>query len=144
MSEEQQAIDGTSPEIHVLEMLANGKISVEEAQRLLNQLSVDSQEEASSSESGSVVPKDPRHLKFLRVCVDDEEDKVNIRVPLKLIMLGVKLDGIMGDVPKEAISSAGIDLGSLSALDEADFYEAIAGLQIDVSSEESSVRVFCE
>ena len=144
MNEVQPPEEGTSPEVEVLQMLASGKISVDEAERLLNQLSAATQEEEFSSDAHQVIPADPRQLKYLRVLVHDDEDNVDIRIPLKLMMLGVKLDGVMGEVPNEAISSAGIDLGSLSSLDESDFYDAIAGLSIDVNDGDSTVRVYCE
>jgi hypothetical protein len=68
----------------ILEMLAQGKIGVDEAERLLSALS------DSPDESGSEEKADKPKIKYFRVMVEPgpgstTKDRVNVRVPIKLI-----------------------------------------------------------
>ena len=127
----------------VLEMLSEGKISVEEAQRLLERLEPGPRQEASGGESGA---DNPRRPKFLRVVVhDSDHDQVNIRLPLALVRTGVRLSAML---PKEAdlhLRERGIDLGRLSELDSEELIDALRELTVDVDSADGdTVRIFCE
>jgi hypothetical protein len=151
----------------ILEMLAAGKISSEEAERLLAAL-----EPAPSSSSGefpgSVVgggkskgdgPK--THPKYLRVLVEADESMtgnkglttVNVRVPMQLLRAGVRLAAL---IPQQAhnqldnaLSSHGIPL-TLSQIKPENLEELIDHLEdltVDVDGKEGNttkVRVFCE
>lgn len=143
MNDESQNNDEQQSEFEVLKMLSEGKISIEEAESLLKQLSNERLDSTTAVEPYQE-PTDPRKLKYLRVTVHDEDSNVDVRVPLKLVMLGAKLDGIAGGVGSDVLSESGIDLGKLSSLSEEDFYDAIAGLKVDVVDGDSTVRVFCE
>ena len=73
----------------VLEMLASGKISVEEAERLLNAINENNEDQTERASGNGVKPK------YLRVQVepkanDANGDRVNIRVPINLIRAGLK------------------------------------------------------
>jgi len=122
----------------ILEMLAEGKISAEDAERLLDKI------EAGPS---SAAPPPPRKkIKWLLVCVDsDDGDKVNVRVPINLIRTGIKLGAILPRGASERIQASGIDLNDLSKLADEDLVEALADLHVDVNSEKGdTVRVYCE
>jgi hypothetical protein len=127
----------------VLEMLAQGKISPEEADQLLEKL-------AAPKAPAAAIPvavAGPAGLpKFLRVVVDSSDgDKVNIRVPLALVRTGIKLSAMM---PKEAgdkLAEKGIDLGQLGGLKGDELIEALRELTVDVNSGDGDkVRIFCE
>jgi DNA-directed RNA polymerase subunit F len=75
----------------ILEMLKEGKISVEEAEKLLS--AVEEQEEPGSA-NGSVKPKSRLHIQVFEG--DLEKAKVNIRLPLKLVKWGMRF------IPKDA------------------------------------------
>jgi hypothetical protein len=125
----------------VLDMLAAGKISSEEASRLLEKL--ETQRSISPSES----PKSHRSkLKYLRILVDSADgDKVNIRVPLALVRTGIKLSTMMPSHASEKIREKGIDLTQLSSLEGDELTEALRELAVDVdSSDGDTVRIFCE
>jgi len=75
----------------ILDMLAAGKISAEDAERLLDKLG---HGEASGTCETEYPPaasgEKPKNPKYLRVHVDSADgDKVNIRVPLALIRTGI-------------------------------------------------------
>ncbi len=142
MSEEQHKI---------LEMVGDGKISVEEAEKLLGALA--SEEKSSASEPR----KDPgtiAKLKYLRVLVEPNPDnpggdKVNIRVPLNLIRAGLKLAAI---IPKnvqgkvdEALSEQGLDinLDKITPKDLEELMIHLNDLTVDVEGKEK-IRIFCE
>ena len=128
----------------ILEMLAQGKISAEDAERLLDKLGAgDSKQSADASPSTRDSGAKP---KYLRVHVDSAEgDKVNIRIPLALIRTGIKLTTLLPDHATESLGEHGVDLNKLSELDQKELYETLSDLTVDVDSEEGdTVRVFCE
>ena len=129
----------------ILEMLSNGKITVEEATALLSKVqdpdTVD--EEVIETESGEVKKRAPR---YLRVMVDSASgDKVNVRVPMSLLKTGIKLSALVPGNAAEQMSSHGFDLSQLSKLDGDELIEALSDLQVDVDSADGDqVRVFTE
>lgn len=130
----------------VLEMLAEGKITAAEAERLLEKL-------GHSRPAGDVdvtVPAAdrpiPRNPKYLRVLVESEKgDKVNVRVPMALVRTGIRLGALMPAHAREELEAKGIDLSALSDLDGEELVQALAELTVDVDSGSGDhVRVFCE
>ena len=126
----------------VLEMLSEGKITAEDAERLLDMI-----------EAGRMnAPKPPRKpgepckIKWLLVHVDGSDgDKVNVRVPINLIRTGIKLGAILPSGASERIEASGIDLNDLAKLADEELVEALADLQVDVNSEDGdTVRIYCE
>jgi len=136
----------------VLEMLAAGMITPEEAEQLLERLdSPDASEDAPESSAAAAAdtgegegrPKAPR---FLRVVVDSpDRDSVNVRLPLGLIRTGLKLSTILPGRVSRRLSERGIDIAHLGKLDNESLITELAALQVDISGEEGEkVRVFCE
>ena len=131
----------------ILEMLAEGKINTEEAEKLLSALSKES--ETISGDTG----KESRY-KYLRVMVEPgpestSSDKVNIRIPLKLIRAGLKLASF---IPKdaqvkvnEALHEKGIeaDFTRIKPEDLDDLISQLDNLTVNVEGKET-VKVFCE
>ena len=135
----------------ILDMLASGKISADEAERLLDALGRDKTEPA--AESARATGEGREKPKYLRVQVTPKErdgDTVNIRVPLLLVRTGLKLKGLLPDKTRtkvdQALESKGIHLN----LDELDGegLEAIIGAlsesKIEVDDHKEQVRIFCE
>lgn len=128
----------------ILEMLAQGKITAEDAGRLIDKL------EGSDAGGRSAPPtrsaEKPSRPKYLRVHVDSSDgDKVNIRVPLALIRTGIKLTTVLPDDVTEKLGREGVDLGKLSELEGEELYESLRELQVDVDSKDGDVvRVYCE
>jgi len=131
----------------ILEMLAEGKINTEEAEKLLSALLKDN--ETVSGDTG----KESKY-KYLRVLVEPgpestSSDKVNIRIPLKLIRAGLKLASF---IPKdaqgkvnEALREKGIetDFTKIKPEDLDDLIAQLNNLTINVEGKET-VKVFCE
>jgi hypothetical protein len=132
----------------ILEMLAEGKINADEAERLIAALERSIDEESAAGEPRRKPPK------YLRVVVDDrsegEPTHVNIRVPLQLLRAGVRLASL---VPPGALNQANdqlqrsgvpIDLTQLKPEHIEDLIEHLGDMTIEVQDPASNVNVFCE
>ena len=129
----------------VLDMLAEGKITAEDAERLLGKLA-GSADRVTGEAPGNEPDARFRPLKYMRVVVDSKSgDKVNIRVPLGLLRTGIKLSTMMPAVAGEKLKASGIDLSHLSTLSSDELIDELRDLNVDVdSSGGDKVRVFCE
>ena len=139
----------------ILEMLSEGKITVEEAEKLISALQVDSSE---STGSTTGIPEtrlaDKSKFKYLRVLVEpgpnsDNSERVNIRVPLNLIRAGLRWASLIPQSVKPKVDAAlkdqGIDI-DLSKIKPEDLEELVTNLNdltVEVEGKEK-VRVFCE
>lgn len=129
----------------ILEMLASGKVTVEEAEKLLNALG----ESSGALDTTELVPK--KKVRYLRVLVSEGgTDKVNIRVPLQLLRAGVKLASV---IPKDAQAQINTSLNEKGiTLDISDikpemideFIDGLGELTVDIGDGGEGVRVFCE
>lgn len=143
----------------ILQMLSEGKISADEAERLIAAMEAPPAFTTLSHSASSGAGK-PRP-KYLRVVVDSEEDgghegptKVNVRVPMQLLRAGVRLAGL---IPAPALRRANvamqeqgvpIDLTQIKPENLEELVEQLNDLTVDVDQKEANtkvkVRVFCE
>ena len=143
----------------ILQMLSDGKINADEAERLIAAMEQPTSS-FSSSDSGSSAISKPRP-KYLRVVVDSEDDgghegptKVNVRVPMQLLRAGVRLAGL---IPAQALHRANdamhekgvpIDLTQIKPENLEELVETLNDLTVDVDQKDQyakvKVRVFCE
>jgi hypothetical protein len=151
---------------HILEMLAAGRITAEEAERLLAALdpepvTVGSMGSNGLSGGGAKGPTTKTTPKYLRVLVEADEQMtgnrglttVNVRVPMQLLRAGVRLAALIPqqahDQLDSALSSHGIPL-TLSQIKPENLEELIDHLEdltVDVDGKDGNatkVRVFCE
>ena len=137
----------------ILEMLAEKKITVDEAERLLAVAGNDEKTETTYTPVNTTNNKVP---KFLRVVVEpgpgqgaEDVDKVNVRVPMSLIRAGMKLTSLIpphaSDKMNEAMREKGIDfdLRNMKPEDLEDLINALSDLEVDVDGK-TKVRVFAE
>jgi hypothetical protein len=131
----------------VLEMLAAGKITADEAERLLDKLGSNAANATSgaekppaSSQQASAKPK------YLRIVVDQPgREQVNMRVPLSLIGTGRGLLAIMPKHVHERLAEYGINAGSFTTLNFDDLGQAVRDLNVDVEKGDGKkVKIFCE
>src|SRR4051794_2909577 len=137
----------------VLDLLAAGKITVDEAHALLQALKEQSTraDAAPAGDAPGAAPK-PR---YLRVHVhkpgkDGRKDKdVNIRVPMAVLRGGVRLGTMIPGLParmKGRLRERGIDV-DLSKLDPSVLESMLADMgevNIDVGDAGERVRITCE
>ena len=147
----------------ILEMLAAGKVTAAEAERLLAALDPDtaSSTGTGSPAKGSGAKSSGGRPKYLRVLVEADESMtgnrglttVNVRVPMQLLRAGVRLAALIPQQAHnqldQALSSHGVPL-TLSQIKPENLEELIDHLEdltVDVDGKDGNatkVRVFCE
>lgn len=136
----------TSDTKRVLELLTQGKITVDEAEQLLGALK--------EAPADRTTPRTPP--RWMRVTIDKPAQDgrpaktVNIRVPLALARSGVRLGAmfpfVFGPKLKEEFRKQGVDF-DLSKIDLSDIEAAAKDLgetTIDVDDGKAQIRVRCE
>ncbi len=137
----------------ILEMLADKKISIDDAYRLLEVVDTD-EGQASTPKPESEVKAKPKYLRVNVIPDPDAEggsgDRVNVRVPMSLIRAGIKLTSLIPaeamDKVNGALRDKGInfDVRSVKTEDIEELIEALGELEVDVMSGREKVRVFVE
>lgn len=137
----------------ILQMLAAGKISVDEASRLLQLMGEDAS--AGSEEKAKQRP-DKASARYLYVRVDPKEGRgghtgrVNVRVPVGLIRAGMKLTALMpphvADNVNDAMKEKGIsfDVRNLKDEDIEQLIAALSDTEVNVDNDEAVVHVYAE
>ncbi|HLZ74374.1 SHOCT-like domain-containing protein [Phenylobacterium sp.] len=135
----------------VLQMLADGKINADEAERLLSAL-----DHTDAPPSGAASPplRSNAAPKYLRVTVDadvhGDNTKVNIRVPMALLRAGVRLSSLIPpaarDQVNEELAKNGVpfDIGQLKPENLEELISHLDDFSVDVDSTDAKVRVYCE
>lgn len=144
----------TDNQKRVLEMLAEGKISVDDANRLLS-LVGDGDGEATGGGAEAGRPRKP--AKYLRIQAQTKNSDtggdsplINIRVPMALLRAGVKLTALIpsgvAEKANEAMRKEGIDfdLRHLKPEDLEPLVEALSDLEVDVSGDKEKIHIFVE
>ena len=130
----------------ILDMLSDGKISVDEADRLLSALDGGGEARARAASRGGG---------SLRVVVsapegDDEGQTVDVRVPIATLRAGLWLPGLLPHAAAEGInrvlSERGMDIDVRKLRgDEADrLIEALREIEIDIASGDHRVLIYVE
>jgi hypothetical protein len=139
----------------ILEMLADKKISVDEAYRLLSALKGEEGSPSSGAEAETTAKPGP---KYLRVSIqpgsghehDDDVDRVNVRVPISLIRAGMKFTSLLPPEARDKVTGAlhekGIDfdMRNMKPEDLDEVIEALKDLEVDIVSNKDVVKVFVE
>jgi len=137
----------------ILEMLSTGKITADEAERLISAL-----EKEPGKPAGPAEPDAPkRRSKYLRVLVEAQDHhagngqtKVNIRVPMQLLRAGVRLSALIPPQARERANEAlrekgiGLDLNQIKPENLDELLEQLDELEVNVDEDRAKVRVFCE
>ena len=131
----------------ILEMVAENKITVDEAVRLL--------EVVEEPPAGSTVKKAP---KYLRVTLkpsaegraDAECERINVRVPLALVRAGVKLTSLIPNEAADKVDAAlkekgiGFNLRNIKEDDIEQLVEALSDLEVDIEGGKGKINVYTE
>jgi hypothetical protein len=146
----------------ILDLLAQGKISVDEADRLIAAVTASYTPPAAApgTSQSSGLPGDGPKPRYLKIAVhkpanDDRGEKdVNIRVPLAIVRGGMRLGAIIPGLGGERLRTRlrtrlreeGLDV-DLSKLDPAALEAMLKDLgemNIDIDSGKAQVRITCE
>jgi hypothetical protein len=136
----------------VLDLLAQGKVTVDEADQLLRAMA------APPPDAAAATPDDPEPPKrrWVRIAVhkqakEGHKDKdVNIRVPISIVRSGMRLGalipGLAGDQVAAKMRERGLDV-DFTKLDAAGIEAILKELgdsNIEIDSGRASVRITCE
>jgi hypothetical protein len=153
----------------ILEMLAQNKISADEAYRLLSVVDADDSGSGNRAreDTGGKATESKGKFKYLRVTVtpnpegipdgkgnllqDGNVGRVNVRIPMSLIRAGIKLTSL---IPPEALDKANgalrekginFDVRSIKPDDIEGLIEALGDMEIDIEGGKGEkVKVFVE
>jgi hypothetical protein len=149
----------------ILEMVAAGQITADEAERLM--AAMEKPEAAKGPEAtwsatggasgtGTTAAAGRARPKYMRIAVDVEEKsgkaptKVNIRVPLLLLRSGVKLAGLMPQAARAKVEDAmrkngfPMDLSQVKPGNLDEMVDVLQDMTIDVDEDDAKVRILFE
>ena len=128
----------------VLEMLSSGKITVQEAEQLLQAVRVSAAEENGEKKA------DPKYFRILvnKPASDGKKaENVNIKVPISVVRGGLRLSSVFpGLLAKKKIqldNGTELDLSKIHYADLEAMIKDIGELTVDVDGE-AQVRIRCE
>jgi hypothetical protein len=137
----------------ILQMLADGKITAEEAEQLIVALERDRPDVSGPT----VDTRKKARPKYIRVVVNSADNfggngpgRVNVRVPIQLLRAGVRLASL---IPPRALdtvnaelrkSGVPLDLGQLKPEHIEELIEQLDDITVDVDQPDAKVQVFCE
>lgn len=115
--------------LQILRMVEEGKVSADEAAKLL---------EALGGDASSSVEPSRRRNRFVRVkVVDGDKTKVNVNLPLELARVALKF------IPQATLSSAGAAELNLEHIVEL-LEQGVEGKLIDIEDGDTKVEVYVE
>jgi hypothetical protein len=140
----------------ILEMLAEGKISADEADRLIGALG-SSSATATSTTTATAVQAKPLP-KFIRVMIDAKEGRhdkpvhINVRVPIALLRAGVRFGSLVPIQAQEKVNAElrknGLDFDIRQVKPENinELIDQLQDLSIDVDQQDddTKIRIFTE
>lgn len=132
----------------ILDLLAAGKITAEEAGRLLD--AVDSGAAQAASAPAAPKTRSGELPKFMYVkVISTKGDNVNVKIPLSLVRAGLKLTSLIPPQAMEQIDKSmaekgmSIDLKNLKPEDLEDLIESLREMEISVDAANGdNVRVY--
>ncbi|MDA3812475.1 MAG: hypothetical protein PF518_19325 [Spirochaetaceae bacterium] len=129
----------------ILNMLSEGKITSEEADKLLSTIETETRKSVDENSHDGL----PRYFYIHVDSNGDKAEKVDIKVPMALIKAGVNLASLMSDDMQgkvdEALSDKGIKF-KLSDIKKQNLDElvlALRELEVNVDGGEDKVKIYC-
>jgi hypothetical protein len=142
----------------ILDMLAEGKISVAEAEELLQAIETRAGPDFSARDAEEETTSSPRKFKYFHVVVEPKEsssksgkkESVNIRIPIQMLRAGMKFGSIMPGAAKDKINRAfrekgfDFDLNDFKPGSLREIIDSLAEFTIDVDGEDERVSISLE
>jgi len=129
----------------VLDLLASGKITVDEADLLLERLEQKNVQAKAEAKDGVPPKEEPAGPKYVRVVVSDKDgEKANVRVPIGLVRAGIKLQALVPEPARAKLKEKGVDLDAIGSMKPEEVVAAFSNLTVDSESKGGSVKIFCE
>ena len=128
----------------VLEMLAQGKVTVQEAEQLLQAVAQPGQ----NADGTKVEPKYFRILVNKPAREGKKAENVNIKVPMTVVRGGLRLGalfpGMLGKKKIQLDNGTELDLSKVTYTDLEAMIKDIGELTVDVDGGDAQVRIRCE
>ena len=132
----------------ILEMLAEGKIKADEAERLLDAI-----EPAAPPARTALAGGDGEMPQYLYVRVEPKEgaedaDQVKVTVPLSLVKAGINFMSLLPKDARQDVESAmeqsgfDFDMDKLTGEQADAFLMALKELEVDVETKENTVKIY--
>jgi hypothetical protein len=118
----------------ILEMLARGDITVNEADKLL----------AKAAETAPARRR-PRYLYIIIEKANETKDKVNLRIPIRLLAHGLKLTKLMPPAVRDKVNMALMQVGMNFQITEdniLDLIDALSDISVEIGGGEK-VQIYC-
>lgn len=136
----------------VLDLLSKGKISVDEAQQLLDAIKTAAQAEEPAPKSDDEGAPKPRYIRINvhKAAGENQCGKdVNIRVPIAVVRSGMRLGAIIPGLGERITAKArergfDLDLGKMNASQIDGLLRDLGEMTIDVDEGRQQVRICCE
>ena len=138
----------------ILDLLAQGKITADEAEQLIAAVAPSSERPAEEPTNSKAAPKWLRVTVFKVRAADraagvaEKKKEINIRIPISLVHAGMKLGAIIPEFAGEEVNrklrEKGIDLSKLDASQIDGMLKELNDLSVDMDDGKHQVRVFCE
>ena len=135
--------------LKVLNMIAEGKISAEEGGKLLEALDKKEQKRSEPNKE----KKEKGNINYLFVDINpksgESSEKVHVKVPLALVRAGVNIASMLPNDVQDKVNSAmdekgmKFDLSSLKPENIEELIQALEEMEVNIDSEEHTVRVYC-
>jgi len=133
----------------ILDLLASGKITAEEAGRLLDALEARSSQAVATGTIPEVKSNGTPKYMYVKV-LSAKGDNVNVKVPLSLVRAGLKLTSFIPQPAMEQINKSmgdqglSIDLLNFKAEDLEELIDALREMEVNVDAVNGdNVRVYC-
>ena len=130
----------------ILDMLAAEQISVDDAERLLDK--VEPPPVPAVAQEDPLPRSGPR---YLRIHIVDDDDKVELQIPLALIRTGIRLGAVVPDSAKgklkklKKLKKEGFDIDQFLNMASEELVDSLAELEVNIEGEDGErVRLFCE
>jgi hypothetical protein len=138
----------------ILQMLTEGKINTDEAERLLSALETESGTSYKMQVS-KTEPENGHKPKFLHIKVQSEpggnhkHENVDVKIPLVLLKAGMKLHSIVPEKTKSKINAHlaekgfGFDLNQIDAEHIDSIIQALTESSIDIEADQEKIKIYC-
>jgi hypothetical protein len=156
---QEKGIAMSEDRTRILNLLAAGKISADEAERLLDALDAHAgaaPDAAATAPARPAIAGDPAPLiaalpKYLYVKVDAVNgDNVNIKIPVALVRSGLKLTSLIPPLAMDKINDSmaehgiSVDLNNFKPDDIDELVTALRDMEVNVDAKNGdTVRVYC-
>ena len=143
----------------ILQMLADGKIDVDEAERLMKLINTSGDADFGSGSTYGGVKTMPRYMHIMVTPKpgagshnggDSHRDKVNVRVPFNLIRAGMKLMTLIPSDAADQVDKAFKEKGfsfDVRRIKDEDMEQLVSALQeshIDVETDSETIKIYAE